>query len=125
MDDRGPPAALVRPRRLEGPHLGRLLQDGLDGAAQDADPLAVDDADAQDASLGAGVEVVPDQILDLAGLKRVEIQDAVDGHLDRLLGLILDAAAQGVDVPVPAVPASSELRMRRPSRACRLPPQSL
>ncbi len=46
----------------------------------------MDDADAQNASGNASVEVVVDQIADLAGLKGMEVQGAVDGHL---YGLIL------------------------------------
>ena len=53
--------------------------------SQLADPFAMDDPHLEYSSLAAGCEVIQQQLLYLAWLEGVQIQNAVDGKLDRFI----------------------------------------
>ena len=69
----------------KGGDFGVLGQDRVDGAAQIADALAVNDPHLEDAALPARRQVVRHQVLDLARTERVQVQHAVNGQLDGLV----------------------------------------
>jgi len=83
-DQRRAPAAEFGIVERERHHLGMPHKDGVHRPPQVADAFPVDDADLQDAARLAGGEIVRHEIFHLARLERVQIQHAVNGHLNRL-----------------------------------------
>jgi hypothetical protein len=59
----------------------------MDGAAEIADALAVDDADLENAPLLALRQITQHHVLHFARLKSVKIQDAVNGQLNWLVSV--------------------------------------
>jgi hypothetical protein len=58
-------------------------QKRLDGAPEVSDALAVNQADLEDAFLLARGEIINHEVIHFAWLKTVEIENAIDGDLDR------------------------------------------
>jgi len=69
----------------EGNHCRVPGQNGVDGTPQIPDALAVNDAHMDNAPILAGRQVIRHQVLYLARLEGVQIQNAVNGHLDWLI----------------------------------------
>lgn len=78
------PGAAAFVAKLEGRDHVEPFQQGVYGSPQGACPLAVDDADLQDAFISAFFKVVRDQVLDIRRAEGVEVQGAVNGYLDRI-----------------------------------------
>src|SRR5208282_4757914 len=85
MDDRRPPAPVLRMVQGERRDLGVFGQDRVNGAPQVADAFAVNNAHLEDAALAAGRQVVRHQVLELTRAERVQVQHAVNGQLDGLV----------------------------------------
>jgi hypothetical protein len=60
-------------------------EDGVDTSAQLSNAFAMDDADLENTPFTARSQVIPHQPFYCAWLERMQIQDAIDWNLDRLL----------------------------------------
>jgi hypothetical protein len=78
MNNRRAPTAEVFIGEVEGFHVGLFRQNRVNRAAQVADAFAVDDAHAQNAAPLTLGQVIRHEVLDLARLKRVQVQHAVN-----------------------------------------------
>lgn len=64
-------------------HLRQTIQDGMDGSPERSGSFSMNDSNLKDVSDPAFGKVVRDQILQLARIKRVEVENTVDRKLDR------------------------------------------
>ena len=62
-----------------------FFQGSMDGAAQIADSLSVDQAHLKDPALQAFRQIFLHDVLNFRGFERVQIQHAIDGKLDGLI----------------------------------------
>src|SRR5262245_17210923 len=79
--DRRSPSAGV-PRQPEPLDVVATLEQRMDRASKRTGSLAMHDTDLEDAAAPALVEVGGDEILDLARVEPVEVQDPIDGKFD-------------------------------------------
>ena len=82
MHDRRAPAAKMFAGQRIFRHVTMLRQNRVDCAAEIADAFAVDDSHAQDAAFPTFIEIIEDKLFDLARLKCVQVQHAVNRKLD-------------------------------------------
>lgn len=87
MHYRRAPAAEMFARQRIFQYIRMLRQNRVDCPAEIADAFTVNDSHAQDAALLALAEVVGHKLFNLAWLKRVQVQHAVNGQFDRLVHL--------------------------------------
>jgi hypothetical protein len=85
MDDGGAPGAEGAAGEVERVDVGAFFEEGVHGGTECADAFAMDDADVEDALLATDVEVIVDDVFDVARSEGMEIEDAVDWELDRRL----------------------------------------
>lgn len=85
MDDGCAPTAEVFACQMEFRHLGMFFQNRVNLLTQLSDALAVNDPHAQDSARLTLCQVIPYEVLHLARLKRVQIQHAINRHLNRLV----------------------------------------
>ncbi len=81
-DQRRPPAAGVLSRLAERSHLRQAGEQGMHAAQQLPRPLAVDDAHLQDLPPAAFAQIIGEQRFQVARVKGVQVEDAVDGQDD-------------------------------------------
>src|SRR5215831_20774103 len=84
-----------------------LRKYGMDGSAQVPDALAVDDAQLENAALATGGDIIRNEIFDVFGFERVQIQDPVYREIDRLVH-DREAGSVGVDQYLAQNPPGSE-----------------
>ena len=72
-------------RQMELRHIGMLCQKFVNGLAQLPDAFAVDDAHPQNPPHPALRQIIQHQRFHLARLKRVQVQHAINGQLDRFV----------------------------------------
>ena len=82
MHDGCAPAAEMFIGQMERCDLWVLFQNGVDGLAQLADALAVNDAYPQDSARPTLCQIVQHEVLHLARLERVQVQHPVNRQLD-------------------------------------------
>jgi len=70
-------------------HVLPFAQNTADELAQRAGAFAVDDAYVKDSAYAAFIQIMVQETHDLAWLKSVKIEDAVDGNLDRFAAILL------------------------------------
>ena len=85
MDDGRTPTAKVFTRQMELSHIGMLFQHRVNGLAQLPNAFPVNDADSQNPARATLGQIVQHEILDLTRLKRVQVEHAIDRHLDWLV----------------------------------------
>ncbi len=85
MNNRRSPAAVLRVVQLKGDDVRMFGKDGMYGAAQRPDALAVDNAHLKDAPRQARLQVIRDKLLNLARAESVQVENAIDWKLDRLI----------------------------------------
>lgn len=95
MYDGSAPTAEVLIRKIEGFHAWILLEQRVNGATQLAGSFPVNDAHSKNLPRPALREVIRDQILYLARLKCVKVQDSVNRQFDRLVAHAHSFSKQG------------------------------
>jgi hypothetical protein len=60
------------------------FQQGMNGSAEMANAFPVNDADAQNPALAASLEVIWNNVFDVSRAKRVQVENAVNGQLNRI-----------------------------------------
>ena len=81
----GAPAAAAHPGVPETRHARILLEQAVDDRLERPRALAVDDAELGDPPAQAFLDVLGDEVLDVFRAEGVEVEDAVDGDLDRIV----------------------------------------
>jgi hypothetical protein len=84
-DDGGAATATVLGGVREGDDEGVAREQRLDGRALHADALAVDQANLDEAARVRGLQVVVNDVADVAGQEAVEVERVLDGQGDRLV----------------------------------------
>ena len=95
----------------------------MDDPAQDALPLAMDDANVEDPRVTAGIEVVADDVPGVLGPELVQVEEPVDRMLDDIVPGALGQGATFAHIP-PARKRSPICSTSRQTRRV-LPPQIL
>ncbi len=82
VDDGRTPAPERLARQMEFPDIGAARQESVDGCAQRADAFTMDDADAKDMPLAAGIQIIVYDRLRIPRPKGVKVEDTVDWELE-------------------------------------------
>ena len=85
VNDGCAPSTQLRMIESEGDDFRMTGKDGVDGATQRADALAMDDARLIDPFFLAGRQVIRHEVFDFARFECVQIQHAIDRKLDRFI----------------------------------------
>jgi hypothetical protein len=89
VHERRAPASRFCTRQTKVLYLGHTAQNCVNAAPENARPLSVDDSQLQNPSIPALVDVFGDQVLNLLGVKGVQVENSVDRKLDHLSRRVL------------------------------------
>jgi alpha-L-arabinofuranosidase len=82
MNNGSAPSTRGTTRQVVFHHVRPFLEQGMHRGAEGTDPFAVDDPDTQNSSPPAFLEVIGDQLLDVARTEGVQVEHAVDRQFD-------------------------------------------